>query len=451
VTTPLLLAAATGLAVAGLSAWRWPRAALVGVALSPFVDRYLISLVLPPAQQAAIPYLSEALLAVVAAVVLVEAARHGKLASGFHHPTLWLLAGFALAAAMSALVNGVPPAVAVAGIVFTVDAAALFVLARMVPFDVRQAGYVIAACSGLVTIAAVLALGQVIIHPDLLGLESFAGRFGEGARVTGFLLNPNMLGTALAMVLPFPVMFGLRRHGTARLTAWALALLLSLALLHTFSRGAWFALGVATLLVGLVVERRLIVAMVLLAVTTFGIAMLLPRHLADPAREQERFDLIAATLGRIEALGEGDLRVQFVENALPIVADHPLIGAGPGRYGGAVARNFGSPLYATYTDGTVPRDRTVDNFWLHLLVEGGALGVGLLTAAISAAVALVVRAARSATAELRIILVGSASVAVVVSVAALTEMVLEGNTTTFTMWLLLGIASLLAAGQKASR
>ncbi|HET6745286.1 MAG TPA: O-antigen ligase family protein [Candidatus Limnocylindria bacterium] len=447
-TTPLLLTVAgLGIVAAGLVAWRWPRIAIVGVALAPVVDRYLISLALPTEQRASVPYLSEALLAVVAVVVLFQATRRGTLRRGFTHPTLWLLAAFTLVAALSAVVNAVPPVVAIAGIVFTVEAAALFVLARVVPFDIHQARLAVAAFCGLVAIAATLAMGQVLIHPDFLGLESFAGRFGEGARVTSFLVNPNMLGAMLAMALPFTVLVASQREGAYRTAAWAVSLLLALALLYTFSRGAWFALAMATLLVGLVVERRLIIGMVLLAVVTFSIAMVLPRHLAYPERDREQFDLIAATLGRLEALGEGDLRVQFVENALPIAADHPLIGAGPGRYGGAVARNFGSPLYETYTAGTVPRDRTVDNFWLHLLVETGVIGLSLLVAAIGIVVAGVLRAARAANGDRRILLIGSTAVAVVIGVASLTEMLLEGNTTTFPMWLMLGIAALSAEGQ----
>jgi O-antigen ligase len=337
--------------------------------------------------------------------------------------------------------------VAVAGVVFTLDAAALYLLARAAPFDDRQAVIAVTAFVAAATFAALLAMGQVLLHPTFLGLESFAGRFGEGARVTSFLVSPNMLGAILAMALPFAVLGALRGEGWRRAAAWSVALLLSLALLYTFSRGSWFALALAVLLVGFAVERRLMVAMLLLAVVTFAIAFVLPRHLLYEQRDQERFDLIAATLGRLEALGEGeDLRVQFVENALPIVADHPVIGAGPGRYGGAVARNFGSPLYETYTTGTVPTGRTVDNFWLHLLVEAGLLGVVVFATAIGLAVAGALRAARSSVGDRRAVATGIAALAAVLAIASLTEMLLEGNTTAFTMWLLVGIAS-----QKASR
>jgi O-antigen ligase len=93
----------------------------------------------------------------------------------------------------------------------------------------------------------------------------------------------------------------------------------------------------------------------------------------------------------------------------------------------------------------VPVGRTVDNFWLHLLVETGAIGVGLFAAALAVAVASALRAARSASRDAAVVLAGTAALAVVVGVDSLTEMLLEGNTTTFAMWCLLGIATTLGA------
>jgi O-antigen ligase len=440
-TTLFVAIALLSLGVVGLLAWRWPRAALVGVVLGPILDRYLISLALPPDLRATTTYLSEALLAVVAVAIVIRGARSGTLRHAVNHPVIWALAAFSAVAAASGILNGVPVEVAAAGVIFTLEAAALFLLARVVPFDRRQAAAAALAFVAVVVLAALLAMGQVLLHPNFLGLEAFSGRFGEGQRVASFLVNPNMLGVMLAMALPFTLLAGLTTDGARRNAAWGLALLLSLALLYTFSRGAWFSLAVATLLIGLTVERRVLPAVLLLGVLTFGIAAVLPRHLFYADRDQEPFDLIAATFGRLESLGEGDLRVQFVENALPIVADHPLIGAGPGRYGGAIARDVGSPLYERYTAGTVPIGRTVDNFWLHLLVEVGVIGLTLFATAIGLAVAVALRAARAVTGLPRVVLAGSAALAVVVGVDSVTEMLLEGNTTSFAVWCFLGIAT----------
>jgi O-antigen ligase len=152
-------------------------------------------------------------------------------------------------------------------------------------------------------------------------------------------------------------------------------------------------------------------------------------------------------VGRLGTLSEGtDLRLQFVRNATPVIADHPVLGAGPGRYGGAVAWRFGSPLYDEYTDGSVPRGRTVDNFWLHLLAEVGALGTLLLAAALAVATWRALAAARASVGWARILPAAAAATAIVIAVDSLTEMLLEGNTTSFATWFFLGVASALAAG-----
>src|SRR5690606_33882697 len=125
--------------------------------------------------------------------------RDGSLVPALRHPVVVFVAAFALVGAVSAVVNGVPPLVAVAGIGFTIEAVALFVLPRMIGFSTEQARWVFLAFTAMALVAAVLALGQVLLHADLLGLQSFSGRFEEGRRVAAFLVNPNMLGAVLAM------------------------------------------------------------------------------------------------------------------------------------------------------------------------------------------------------------------------------------------------------------
>jgi O-antigen ligase len=430
--------------------WRWPRAMLVVLVLAPLVDRFVISLAIPTGLRPATTYASEALLLAIGLSVTLAGARSGRLMPAIRHPVMIGLAAFAVIGAASAVLNGVSPTVAVAGLVFTLDAAVLFVLPRLVPFDERHARWAVSAFVCVAVIAAVLAMGQVLIHPNFLGLESFAGRFSEGQRVTSLLVSPNLLGVLLATAMPFPLLAALQSAGRRRWVAGGVSLLLSLALLYTFSRGAWLALLLATAVISVVVERRAIALLAVIGVVTFAIALILPRHLLYAERGAEQFDLVAATLGRLEALGEGDLRVQFVENATPIIRDHPLVGAGPGRYGGAVARSFGSPLYLDYTAGTVPAGRTVDNFWLHLLVETGALGVLAFTGAIIAGVTGVLRSARLSAGLRRALLAGCAAAIMVMGLDSITEMVMEGNTMAFAGWFLLGMGTSLIGSTGAS-
>ena len=444
----LYAAGAAMLALFVALAWRAPRVAIVALVLTPIVDRYLLSLLLPRSLESVSTIFSELLLLVVGTTVAARAARDGTLWPALRHPAVAVLLAFTSVAAASAVVNGVSPMVAGAGIAFTVDAAALFVLPRMARFGIRDLEGAISLFLGLATAAAVLALGQVILHPDLFGLHTVGGAFGEGLRVASFLGNPNMLATVLGMAVPFAAIRTARAGVSPGGALGALVtLVLVMAMLYAFSRGTWLALGIGMLVIGLVLERRALVVVIIAGGLAFGAAHVIPRELLLPASERHRFDFLEATFGRIDAIGEGrDLRFLFVANAAPIIADHPWIGAGPGRYGGAVAARVGSPLYDAYTDGRVPIGRTVDNFWLHALVEFGAVGVILLLTAIGGSVLALVRAARTAPPRARGVLAGAAAAGIILATVSLTEMVLEGNTTAFAMWFWLGAASVIPLG-----
>lgn len=448
VALPLFLAAGAGvLAALAYLALRHPRATLATVALLPIADRYLVALLVPAGVRGTTNLLSEAALVVVAASVGLAAWRRGSPLLALRHPVTWLLGVFVVVAGASAVVNGVPPLVAGAGIGFTVDAALLFILPRLAGFGSGAARVAVLAFGGLALAAAGLALCQVVLAADFLGLESFTGRFSEGHRVASFLVNPNMLGAVLAMATPFAVLAAARAGaGRARVAYAGAAFVLMLALLYTFSRGAWLGLGLAMLVVALAVEWRALALLALLAAMAVATALVLPRHVLDPQASDVEFDLGAAIFGRLETLSDGtDLRLRFIENAAPIVGDHPALGAGPGRYGGAVAWRFGSPLYAEYTAGSVPVQRTVDNFWLHLVVEVGVLGAAAFVAALAAATWTALRGARRAAGWPRVTMAAAAAMGVVIAVGSLTEMLLEGNTTSFVAWFFLGAASVLAS------
>jgi O-antigen ligase len=109
-----------------------------------------------------------------------------------------------------------------------------------------------------------------------------------------------------------------------------------------------------------------------------------------------------------------------------------------------VAARLGSPLYGEYTDGRVPVDRTVDNFWLHLLAEAGVVGVLLFGGAILLALRELIVAARRRQGWDRALLATGVVIAVIVAVDSVVEMLLEGNTTSFAMWFFLGVGSAIA-------
>ena len=162
---------------------------------------------------------------------------------------------------------------------------------------------------------------------------------------------------------------------------------------------------------------------------------------------------MGSTIGRIGTVGGGrDLRVLFILNGLPILADHPLLGVGPGRFGGAAADLYGTPVYAAYgTDKlfTSASQRTVDDFWLHLAVEFGVLGLIAYLAMVAAVLRQIMRAARSAAWGRRVALAGISGAVIGLSINGFTTMLLEANSVAFLFWFLLGIGSQLARGPDA--
>jgi O-antigen ligase len=449
-----LLAAAT-LVMVALAALRWPRALLVGVALAPILDRFLIARVMPAGVQGITQYFSEILLLVVGLVLLADGVRRGRVVAAFRTPATIALGAFVLVAIVSTALNAVPPLIAGAGIVYTVDAIALFYLARIVGFDERQAMLAIGAVVLAVTVMAFIGFLQGLLDPNLFGLHVVEGRSGESVRAGSIVRDPNILGTLIGLTLPFPL-FGIVHFSTSRLRwlAGAAALILAVALLLTYSRGSWLGVVAGLAIVLLFLDQRVFLVALAIGAMALGVATYMPRDLLVPGdptgagHKTPQFDVWDTTQERISAVGEGrDLRTLFVLNAIPILRDHPLAGVGPGRYGGAVAYDFKSPIYTEYgTAKLLTAQRTVDNFWLHILVETGVLGAAALIAMLVALGYRLVRVAVSSRGGHYILAAGALGGAATVTVATGTTMLLEGNTVAFVFWFILGVASLLVMG-----
>ncbi|MDP9244971.1 MAG: O-antigen ligase family protein, partial [Chloroflexota bacterium] len=411
-----------------LAAYRWPRALLITTAVAPLADPVLLGMVIEPPLEPGIQYFAEGLLAMVGLAVVVRAWRERTLLNAIEHPLTWFLAAFLLLAAASALVNSVPIPIAVAGVVFTVDAVALFYLPRMTgfpPIAARSAAVVLICVLGA---AALLAIGQAMLDPNLLGFPSFRAAFGEGSRATAFFANPNMLGAMLGLGTPL-VLFAIPRQiGISRWALLTAGLVLLLALVLTFSRGAWIGTVAGFGSVALLLDRRALLIGAGLGLAAVLLVNVMPRNLLPGADELDGGpDVLDSTVDRFNAIGSGrDLRARFLLEGLPIVGDHPLLGVGPGRYGGAAANIFGTPVYAAYDTGLYGF-HTVHIFWLHLLGEFGVLGSAAFVGMLLSSWLQVLRTAMRSNGLAFVLLAGIAAGAAVMSVNSGTEMLLEGN------------------------
>lgn len=444
-----------GIALVGLLAYAavlWPRVVIVLVVLSPILDRYVVSGILPDGLDAMTNSFSEGLLLGVSLILAARAWRDGRLVEAFRHPSTLAFIAFIALAILSALLNGVPPQVAIIGLVFTLDAAACFYLPRLVGFSLRQAVAAVGIVVGLVAVGALISLAQALLSPTLLGLSPVSGRFGEVYRLASVFNDPNVFGAFLIAATPFALL-ATRLGPPRRWLALAITFLVVLALWLSFSRGSWLALVVGVGLLIAILDRRALLVGIAVVVVSFATAVVMPRDLllpragTGPGEQDDRPQLIDSTWDRVGTIGRGeDLRTLFVLNAIPILGDHPLLGVGPGRYGGAAAHNYRTPIYAEYgTDDLFldPTQATVDNFWLHLVVEAGALGLAAFLAAAVIPGLRILWNARAAFGWRRILLGGIAAAAAGLAISSVSTMLLEANSVAFLFWFLLGVGSLL--------
>lgn len=454
VATPLFLAmGALGLAFVAVSAHRWPKTTLTVGALATFADPVLIPLVLPGALGSGPIGASEPLLAVAALVIALDALRRGTFMPALRDPVLGFVVLIAAVGLLSGLVNGVPPVVVALGIIVTVDAIAVYFIARMAGFDTRAITLLIGSVVGLAVVVSTLGILQVVLHPDLLGLASFAGRFGEGGRITAFVGNPNMVAAIIGMALPFSL-FGTRHleRGRDRRIAAGIVVLLVLALLLTFSRGAWIAVGLGVLIGALLLDRRSVVVLAVAVALAWGLTIVMPRHVLVAQEDLDLYfldgdsssSIIDSTSERFRQVYERrDLRMKFILEGLPIINDNLWLGVGPGRYGGAAAKIIPSPVYDEY--GTsLYGFRTVHNFWLHLMGELGVIGTAVFLTMIAGLFLRFLLAARRAMSSEFVLLAGAATTILIVTLNNFTEMLFEGNVPGVMIWLMLGSLSMLA-------
>jgi len=442
-----LVAAVLLLVVFAFVTFRAPRRVLALLVFIPLVDRYLIRMFVADPYQTVATFVSEGLLAFVVAAAFVQGRRQARFVEGFRHPVTALVGAFIVVALLSAFVNDVRPVVAGLGILTTLDMFIVFYLARILGFDLRAGILALGIFTGIAVAAGLLAMAQVVLAPDILGLVTFTGRFGEGLRPGAiFIGEPNMLAAVLGMALPFAAFATARPGLSLRWRALGIAALfvLLLALIFTFSRGTWLAVGIAVLVMGLVVDRRVLLLVAGTGLVALAAAFILPRGVLLAPGSQWSFDIGDATITRVQAIRNGnDERIKYIENAIPIVVDHPVVGTGPGTYGGGIAARYGSDLYSRYTDGLAPINRTVDNYWLHILVEFGVFGAVLIVGILGWLVLRILRGAREATGSRRVVLAAIAGATTVSALVSVTEMLLEGNTTTFSLFLFLAIGTLL--------
>ena len=180
-------------------------------------------------------------------------------------------------------------------------------------------------------------------------------------RVYSLTGSPNILGSLLMLIAPLiaAMIYFLKQTWQKIIAAGVLGCFL-LAILFTFSRGAWVGLVVAVVVFAIFVDKRLLALMIsaIAAILVFVPSI------------TSRLTLLFTDYYAAEAARGG--RPMRWEAAQELLFNHnPWIGFGLGRFGGAVANS--NRILSETADF---RYLYMDNYYMKTLVEMGFIGLG---------------------------------------------------------------------------
>jgi O-antigen ligase len=192
--------------------------------------------------------------------------------------------------------------------------------------------------------------------------ESWVSQTEMGVRTRVFSLtgSPNILGSLLVLTTPlWAALIYFCKQIWLKVLAFGITGCAILALLFTFSRGAWIGMIVAVVIFSFLVDKRL------LALMGVGIAGVL---VAVPSITSRLTYLFTSDYAEASAIGGRALRWELGRELL--YEHNPWLGFGLGRFGGAVAMqnqllNETDEFSYFY----------MDNYYLKTMVEMGYLGL----------------------------------------------------------------------------
>ncbi len=195
--------------------------------------------------------------------------------------------------------------------------------------------------------------------PALVALYQFFSGTGllEGGinRVYGTMAHPNMLAFYLLLPITLSIFIFLNVKKT-RLESYiylAIAIFLSFILIYTYTRGAYVALMLIFILIGLLKFRKF------LMVAGFGLLLFYLASLSF----QERFN----TLFQSDPYGSISWRIGLYRDSISYIAESPIVGQGVGLAEIIIANNRDFRLGATQPH----------NDYIRLALDGGVIGMGI--------------------------------------------------------------------------
>ncbi|MEW6183229.1 MAG: O-antigen ligase family protein [Bacillota bacterium] len=253
------------------------------------------------------------------------------------------------------LVRSPETSVGIEGLRVYLEYALWFFVGLNLPDNPRQVKTLMAFFIFFCTVAAVHGIGQYIAGVPVPASWVDQAEAGVRCRAFSVVGSPNVLGSLMALAIPVGIAGCFSAAAIRPRAAYALAtVLMAICLFLTFSRGAWFAAFVGLIIFSLMRSPRLLLAV---AVISIGAPIVSP-----------------GVAGRIlylfssgyAASSQRDGRISRWQAAFEKVHQHPFVGEGFGRFGGAVATR------------AIPGNFYVDNFYLKTAAESGLIGLATL-------------------------------------------------------------------------
>lgn len=170
-------------------------------------------------------------------------------------------------------------------------------------------------------------------------------------RAWSITTSPNALGSQMAMMTSVALGLVMQEKSWLKKALFlAASAAMGACLLFTFSRGAWLALAGAIAILGILYDRRILIAGVVLAVLA---AVFVPAV-------SHRITYLFSAEYMMKSSQSGRISRWF--EAYDQMRNDPLFGAGLGHFGGAVAKRSYNTIY-------------VDNYYMKTLAEMGLVGL----------------------------------------------------------------------------
>ncbi len=291
------------------------------------------------------------------------------------------------------------------------------------------------------------------------GVEEF---WDPGSRVFATLGRYDRLGNFLYVFLLIATGFLFTLPEKAKkiqpLLWWIFALGLP-TLILTYSRASWFAFLIGFLFIGLIIKKdRKVMAGLLVSIfiilgylAVSGITVGLLTESPGQTVSERFFESFSLARWRGEYYGLGRT-FWFVQTPLTVIAASPLIGWGPGQFGGgAVSALHNTIVYEQLhlPFGVFGTEGFIDNNWFSLWAESGTIGMIFYLWMFIALFVMAMRTYQNSTDPyVKGLAIGFAAVMIAVAFNALTSTVLEIRTLAFYLWLYAGFVYVLGDGSR---